>query len=179
MPSLGHLAVGLAATRLIPKNAGKPLVLLLLVLAVLPDLDVLGFGFGVPYASPFGHRGASHSLFVALLVGVLVFGVARFAGRRESCLRIALLATLVVALHGVADAFTDGGEGVALLWPWSEQRFFSPWRPLPVAPLGRAFLGARGFEVIVGELGFFLPFLAFGLLPRRRRAEPRPSLRSR
>ena len=28
-------------------------------LSILPDLDVLAFRFGIPYAAPFGHRGAT------------------------------------------------------------------------------------------------------------------------
>lgn len=33
--------------------------------SVLPDLDVLAFRFGIPYAAEFGHRGVSHSLALA------------------------------------------------------------------------------------------------------------------
>lgn len=44
-------------------------------LALLPDLDVIGFSPGVPYGAPWGHRGASHSLAAVLLVGAL-FGLA-------------------------------------------------------------------------------------------------------
>ncbi|MBF3317482.1 metal-dependent hydrolase, partial [Leptospira borgpetersenii serovar Hardjo-bovis] len=48
------------------------------VLAMLPDADVLAFKFGVAYGNVFGHRGFTHSLlfaFVLLLLCVL-------AGRR-------------------------------------------------------------------------------------------------
>ncbi len=35
------------------------------VCSVLPDIDVLAFHFGIPYASEFGHRGFTHSIFFA------------------------------------------------------------------------------------------------------------------
>ena len=41
-------------------------------LAMLPDADVVAFAFGIPYASEFGHRGASHAIVTALIVGALV-----------------------------------------------------------------------------------------------------------
>ena len=46
------------------------LALVLVTLAVLPDLDVLGFHAGIPYEHTLGHRGLSHSLLFALVVGL-------------------------------------------------------------------------------------------------------------
>ena len=40
--------------------------------AILPDGDVLGFKFGIAYGSFWGHRGFTHSLLFALLVGIVV-----------------------------------------------------------------------------------------------------------
>jgi inner membrane protein len=43
------------------------------VCAEIPDADVLGFWFGVPYGDPWGHRGMTHSLlFAAVFAAVLV-----------------------------------------------------------------------------------------------------------
>jgi hypothetical protein len=62
----------------------------------------------------------------------------------------------------------DGrGLGVALLWPWSNYRFFAPWRPIPVAPIGAALFSARGLEVMLTEAVQFLPLFIVGLWPRR------------
>ena len=44
------------------------LIVLAIVCAALPDLDVAGFAFGVRYADLLGHRGLSHSLPFAALV---------------------------------------------------------------------------------------------------------------
>jgi inner membrane protein len=91
----------------------------------------------------------------------------------------ALLAALTMASHGVLDTFTDGGGGIALLWPFSSARFFSPWRPIPVAPVGRYFLSAAGLRVAATETLASLPLLVYAFWPRRRAraATPAPSER--
>jgi inner membrane protein len=41
--------------------------------AVLPDVDVIGFEFGIPYGDFWGHRGFTHSLvFAAVLAGAVI-----------------------------------------------------------------------------------------------------------
>ena len=70
-------------------------------------------------------------------------------------------------LHGLLDALTDGGLGVALAWPWSDARIFAPWRPLPVAPIGGGLLSLRGARVMALETLVFAPLLLYGLWPRR------------
>src|SRR5438552_1401072 len=77
MPSVGHVAVGLAAARLkgIPDGFTTwSWASLLVVLSALPDVDVVAFLLGIPYGAPFGPRGAIHSLAIALLVGIVVWG---------------------------------------------------------------------------------------------------------
>jgi inner membrane protein len=133
-------------------------------LSLLPDADVVGMALGVPYGAPWGHRGATHSLVVAALLGVAATLVARAKGRRA--LAMTVVASLVAASHGVLDAMTDGGKGVALLWPFSTRRIFLPWRPIPVAPLGVGLISREGLEVVLWEALVFLPLLAFALWPR-------------
>ncbi len=137
-------------------------------LAMLPDFDVVTFRLGIPYASILGHRGLWHSAVVAVVVGVVAAVV--FA----RSLRVAWLPTVIACVaavmsHGVLDMLTDGGEGIAFLWPASSERFFFPVQPLPVAPIGRAFVSARGVACMVTELLWFLPFLLFAAWPRIRR----------
>lgn len=173
MPALGHLAVGLGAARAQPgpgERTGPAWTALLVALSYLPDLDVLAFRFGIPYHAPWGHRGAAHSLGFAALCGAALALLAPFL--RLPRARTALLGTAVVASHGLLDTMTDGGLGVALLWPFSHQRFFAPWRPIPVAPIGAGMLSLRGLEVVGVELFLFLPLLAYALWPRRRGEAP-------
>ena len=48
---------------------------------------------------------------------------------------------------------TNGGRGVAFLAPFSEERYFLPWRPLRVAPLSLdRFIGWLGLKAVVSEL---------------------------
>lgn len=161
MAALGHIAVGVAAGRLATGGAGWRAAVAFSALSLVPDLDVIAFRFGVPYAAPFGHRGATHSFAFALLAGALVWLLVRER-------RAALLAALVVASHPLLDALTDGGLGVALLWPLDDARHFAPWRPLPVAPLGLGMLSPRGLFVVAVEAVFFAPLWLYAWWPRRR-----------
>jgi inner membrane protein len=176
MASVGHVVVGLAAARFSRRRQATrwtPLgaAILWSGLSLLPDLDVVGFRLGVHYGDPWGHRGATHSLVFALGVALLALAVAKAA--RLPLLRTALLALLVVSSHSLLDTLTDGGLGCALLWPFSDERFFAPWTPLPVAPIGRAFLSSAGLRVAAVELLALSPFLAYALWPVRRDASPR------
>jgi inner membrane protein len=167
MASIGHVAVGLALGRVFDQRPRS--MALLSLLSILPDADVVGFAFGIPYAAPLGHRGASHSLAVA---AVLSLGAAALLQRtsRASYAR-ALTCALIVALsHGLLDTLTDGGKGVALFWPFSTERYFAPVRPIPVAPIGASFVSMRGLNVVLWETVAFLPLLVYAFFPRRRRA---------
>src|SRR5262245_29529391 len=149
MPSIGHLAVGLAGARI--RDAPTSVrtwtwVVLLITLSYLPDIDVLAFRFGVPYEAPFGHRGAFHSLAFAALCTASV-----------AVLPVAITGGLVVVSHGMLDAFTDGGLGIAILWPFSNSRFFAPWRPIPVAPIGWRIFSRHGLAIMGHEALLFLP----------------------
>src|SRR5262249_19555037 len=79
--------------------------------------------------------------------------------------RTVLFAIAVLASHGLLDTLTDGGLGVALLWPFELTRFFAPWRPIPVAPIGFAFLSPYGLVVSLTELVLFAPLWLYGLRP--------------
>jgi hypothetical protein len=83
--------------------------------------------------------------------------------------RTALVASAVLASHAVLDTMTDGGLGCALLWPFDLTRYFAPWRPIPVAPIGRAFLSPMSSFIVLTELVLFSPVLVVAL--RSRRAE--------
>ena len=121
--------------------------------AMLPDVDTIGFAFGVDYDSVVGHRGLTHSIAFALLVG-LVVGMFAF-GRRPAGpgrLQLVLYFTLVTLSHPLLDAMTNGGLGVALFAPFSVQRYFFPLRPIEVSPIGMRFFSERGVEVLASEV---------------------------
>lgn len=122
--------------------------------AALPDLDVVAFALGIPYAHMLGHRGLSHApLFAATLAALLVGLFFRRGVRGMGPGILWLYLFVAIASHGVLDAFTDGGLGVAFLAPFSGERFFFPVQPIAVSPIGlRRFLTGRGLEVLRSEL---------------------------
>jgi len=146
------------------RRRGTPLAVVFAgaVATILPDADVVSFALHVPYGSTFGHRGFTHSIVFALL----------------SSLALTLLFRkhfpylfLCAISHPLLDALTNGGRGVALLSPFSNHRFFFPWRPIEVSPIGALDLGvlwseARWIWVPVG-VGLLVRALA-----RRGRAAP-------
>ena len=67
------------------------------------------------------------------------------------------------------DTLTDGGLGIALLWPFSNERYFAPWRPLPVAPIGLRILSPHGLRLMLVEALLFLPVWLVAAWPRRVR----------
>lgn len=125
-------------------------------LSLLPDVDVMGFRFGVEYGDPFGHRGFTHSFAFAIATALVCAVIARAQG--TSAVRVFVLVGVVVSSHGLLDMLTDGGLGVALFWP-SNERYFLPWRPIPVSPIGRGFLSARGIKIALVEVAYFAPLI--------------------
>ncbi|RTQ92000.1 MULTISPECIES: metal-dependent hydrolase [Stenotrophomonas] len=69
-----------------------------------------------------------------------------------STVQAAVFVFICAASHPLLDAMTSGGLGVALAWPWSEQRFFAPWRPIRVSPFAPQFFSARGLATLMSEL---------------------------
>lgn len=69
-----------------------------------------------------------------------------------STVQAATFVFVCAASHPLLDALTSGGLGVALAWPWSEHRFFAPWRPIRVSPFAPQFFSARGLATLLSEL---------------------------
>src|SRR5260221_3598765 len=93
MASIGHVAVGLAAARAYEdgRTPRWPAMLAWSALSLLPDIDVVGFLRAVPYGAPWGHRGATHSLTLALAGGIATGLGARLLGARDSGLAARVL----------------------------------------------------------------------------------------
>jgi inner membrane protein len=129
--------------------------------AAIPDADVIGFRFGVHYGDLLGHRGLTHSFAAAAALALLATPLARKAGEPTPG-KLWTYLFLATASHGLLDAMTDGGLGIALLAPFRNARYFFPFRPIEVSPIGVGrFFSGRGLEVMKSEfLWVWLPSLA-------------------
>jgi len=123
--------------------------------AVIPDADVISFSYRFERGSMFGHRGLSHSLFFALLLALLIVWLAfrETPAFSKGWWAVVFYFFLVTASHGLLDALTDGGSGVAFFAPFYATRYFFPWRPIEVSPISvDRFLSSRGLDVIKSEI---------------------------
>jgi len=171
---VSHAVVGAAFACAAPRTLPfASVALVAAAVSALPDADVIGFAFGIPYSHPLGHRGLSHGLPFALALGAFAWLWLRSRGRPHA-ISLGILLAAACASHGVLDAATDGGLGIGFWVPFSDARHFLPWRPIPVSPLEpAAFLSARGAAILAAEIVWlWLPALslAAGVAWTRRRA---------
>ncbi|WP_343328974.1 metal-dependent hydrolase [Polaribacter staleyi] len=134
--------------------------------AVVPDLDVIGFNFGISYSSFWGHRGFSHSIVFALLLGIffsLIFYYPLFKADYKKVILLILCFFLCTVSHSLLDALTTGGKGVALFSPFDNTRYFFPWKVIKVSPIGISkFFSQRGVNVLISELKWIgIPSLVY------------------
>jgi inner membrane protein len=139
------------------------------ICAVAPDLDLIGWPLGISPSALLGHRGLTHSLPFAVVLGTIAaLAFLRDASRRERT-AAAIILVLATATHGVLDALTSYAPSGPAFWaPFSNQRYRFPWTPLT---------GAGGLRTDFGrELIYVcLPALVLVLLIewwRRRQTNP-------
>lgn len=122
--------------------------------AMLPDIDVLGFQLGIVYGDLWGHRGMTHSLLFALVISLCVVSLFFAADKYKSQrMRLVLFYFLVTASHGLFDALTNGGLGIAFFAPFDSTRYFLPVQPISVSPIGiENFFSHGGYAVLMSEL---------------------------
>jgi inner membrane protein len=193
------LAAGKSAVR---RKAPLRLWILTAVCATIPDIDVFWRGLVAGHGGMWSHRGITHSLLAAVLFGLLAALVGsqwRPVAKEGSAelhppnptrafLVLWLAFALAAASHLVLDMLSSGYRGVALLAPFTDQRYSFPWQPIWNIPhwaeemfpslLAR---GARRTWLIRATLDelvvVWLPMAALVLvtrLARFRRKEPAP-----
>jgi inner membrane protein len=179
MPTiLTHPVIALA-TRTFFRPFPMLVVMIGAIFTIVPDLDIVAFGLGIPYAHPLGHRGFSHSILFALILAAAgTFGCTRGMRntpaliRRERAKSVFLYFFVCTLSHGLLDAMTNGGKGVGFFVPFDNERYFLPFRPIRVSPIGVGNFLERGLPVLVSELiWIWLPsvvIIAIGSLARRR-----------
>jgi len=135
MPSLlGHAAAGLALNAAFAD--GRPPArtwALAAVCALAPDLDWFTAFLHLPYGHVLNHRGATHSLAAAALIASSAMLLGLRAHLRSP--RIWLCMFAAAFSHGLLDACTLGGVGVAAFLPFSHARYVCVWQPIRVSPI--------------------------------------------
>lgn len=164
MPTIfSHAVASLAIGSVHPaKERPWKFWLLGMLCSIIPDADVIGFRL-IAYDSFWGHRGFTHSLSFALVFGLIITLIFY---RKTPLLSkqwwgLCLFFVICTASHGILDAFTTGGMGVAFFAPIENKRYFAPdiWRKVRVSPIGaRAFFSEWGMRTMKSEfLWIWLP----------------------
>jgi inner membrane protein len=168
VPSIvAHVWPALAAVPALRRPEIPPRLFVLGALCtIVPDADVAAIPLGVPYGHVLGHRGLSHSIaFAAFFAGLLTLTAFRAAPPgfpRGFAFAYLFLAT---ASHGLLDAATNGGNGVAFFAPFDDGRYHLPFRPIEVSPIGvERFFSDRGVRILANEAVWIgLPSLVFAI----------------
>jgi inner membrane protein len=87
----------------------------------------------LPYGHALTHRGVTHSLAAAALIAISAMLLGLRAHLRSP--RIWLCMFAAAFSHGLLDACTLGGVGVAAFWPLSHARYVCVWQPIGVSPI--------------------------------------------
>ena len=143
----------------------KQIILIAVVLTILPDVDVLGFRLGIPYLHLFGHRGFTHSIFFAVIISYMM----PWTIVQNSSLKfkpIWFYFFLATVSHGLLDALTNDGYGIAFFSPFSNERYFFSATPVDVSTLNiKRFFAGQGYKVLITELiWIWLPLFLFFII---------------
>ncbi len=162
-----HALAGAAFSQAAPAGVTKGrLAACLGCAAVLPDLDVIMFAMKVPYAHPLGHRGFSHSIIFAMVLALVLTWMAGYAADPKRNIRTALIFFAAIISHGILDALTDAGLGVGFFIPFTQERYFFPWRPVMTASLNPAtFWSPETLEILLNEIAYvWMPLAAVSMV---------------
>lgn len=161
---ISHAAVPIAiALGFGEKRIPRTLMLAGIAASMLPDADVIFFRFGATYDTVWAHRGFTHSMGFAIMTGLVAVLLSRWTARPALAFMFVTFASLS---HGLLDMLTNGGHGIAILWPATPQRYFFDWRPIEVSPLAASRFLRRAVRIAVSEfLWIWVPttIVALGL----------------
>ncbi|HYJ06695.1 MAG TPA: metal-dependent hydrolase [Chthoniobacterales bacterium] len=169
MPTIfSHGVAAAALVTAFPQRAfPRRLLALGVVCAIAPDIDVIAIPFGARSGDLFGHRGFTHSLLFAAVVASV--GLAVAARTWSSTIHRGAVWSylfLAAASHGLLDALTDrNGLGIPFFWPFDATRYFFPFTPVAMSPLGTHFFSERGVLVLLSEIWWiWIPSLVFAVV---------------
>lgn len=149
-----HAFAAFAIGKSTVKKYSTKIALLGMFCAIFPDIDVLSFYFGIPYNSFWGHRGFIHSISFALIFSLLITSLFFKAEKifSKHWFILVLFFFIATVSHGILDAMTNGGLGVAFFSPINDTRYFFPWHPVQVSPVNvHSFFSEWGIRVLKSE----------------------------
>jgi inner membrane protein len=127
--------------------------------AVLPDIDLALYALHIDtYGGTYGHRGFTHSLGFALILGAMAAAGTGPGWRTRGI--AALFIFLCVASHPLLDGLMDRGICNAWFWPLDGVRYCLPWRPIPLQ--GIPLFGWSRLKLELAWIGVPLLVLANG-----------------
>jgi inner membrane protein len=151
MPSaIGHTLVGISiggvCYQLLKNTSWKKLIVLSLICANAPDIDVLFHHLNLDHIEFLSHRnGFFHSVFFCVIAGFIF----SFSFYKKSRLLLFLYFSLVCFSHLLFDSMTKG-IGVSFLYPLVKTEYIFPFAPLMPAGFNTTEFGKSG--VILKEL---------------------------
>jgi len=111
--------------------------------SIMPDIDILAFRFDIAYSDLWGHRGMTHSLLFAFIWSIFLwFIILRSSDYRhqrfisKTSITAITILFLSTSSHGILDAMTNGGLGVAFFSPFDTTPTFYPGNPYKFHRLG-------------------------------------------
>lgn len=153
--AFGHATMALGGSSFLPQSLRNKFIIGVgMISSALPDLDVIAFHFNIPYEHMFGHRGFTHSIFFAVVWAVLLAYLFKYFSLKNSIsiIPVAIFIFFCTVSHGVLDACTTGGRGIAFFSPFNNNRYFLPWRVIKVSPLSmERFFSTRGLVILKNE----------------------------
>jgi inner membrane protein len=169
MPTIfSHGVAAAALLTAFPRRAvPRRLLTLGIVCAIAPDIDVIAIPFGARSGDLLGHRGFTHSLlFAAVLASAGLAGAVRAWPPLVHRGAVWFYLFLATASHGLLDALTSRhGLGIPFFWPFDATRYFFPFTPVAMSPLGTHFFSGRGLSVLVNEFWWvWIPSLVFAVI---------------
>ena len=146
-----HALSAFGISKVFPKwKMTRRVVLIGMVSAVMPDIDVASYSFGISSSDWLGHRGLTHSVLFAMLWAALLLFI--FHRKEKQAGATFIFYVITTSSHGLLDAMTTGGRGVGFLIPLTDERWFLPWRSIQVSPIGASqFFSEWGLKVLANE----------------------------
>lgn len=191
MPTpIGHALAGLAvawaaeppheAQQLLRRALVRPLTLVCIALAVLPDIDLL---------YPPTHRMATHSIGATIVVTIIAAGVTGWVTGRINW-RVAVVCAAAYTSHLVTDWLGADRNyapyGIQMFWPFDKTWYISGWDVFPPVERRNPFslatirtdIAAAIWEIVILGPVVLVVWFARARSPRRNPRSPQRSERS-